>query len=122
MTKEQLKEKAERRERILDLLASGFTCVQAAHAAGVSVQVVYWARERARRANDARGAIRKGGHRAGSILGVPPTLQQRFLAEAAKRKIGPAELRRRILTIVTRDGLFEALDLDDLRIEPEAAE
>jgi molybdenum-dependent DNA-binding transcriptional regulator ModE len=105
------------RERLLDLTAQGLTRRDAAERCGLNYRTARAIIEKARAANDPRAEKRQGGKQRGHVLGVPHDLVADFKAAASKRQMRTNELRRRVLAIVTRDNLFDALDLDSLTEE-----
>jgi hypothetical protein len=105
------------RERMLELTAQGLTRHDAALRCGVKYRTARAIIDKARSENDPRAIKREGRMPSGQIVGVPRDLAAAFKAAAAARKIGADELRRRVLAVVTRDNLFDALDLESLTDE-----
>jgi hypothetical protein len=105
------------RERLLDLTAQGLTRHDAAARCGLNYRTARAIIEKARAAGDPRASKREGRMPSGRIVGVPRDLVADFKAAASKRRMRTNELRRRVLAIVTRDNLFDALDLDSLTEE-----
>lgn len=102
---------AEKRERALELSAQGVQRDMIAYRVGLTFSQVRYALEKARDAGDARATPIAPGGPAGGLFGVPRDLADRFRDAAQARGMTTRELRRRILDVVTRDDLFDALDL-----------
>lgn len=102
---------AARRERALELSAQGVQRDMIAYRLGLSYNQVRYALEKARAEGDPRATPIAPRAAAGGVFGVPRDLAGKFHDAAKARGMSTRELRRRILDVVTRDDLFDALDL-----------
>jgi DNA-binding transcriptional regulator LsrR (DeoR family) len=110
-------QRAEMREKILSTYAKGCTRRDVAEQCDVSIDAVKYAVAKARAAGDARITPRPGRPKRGTVYGVPRDLVVNFKAAAASRGLTHDQLRRRVLYVVTRDNLFDALEIGDAALD-----
>lgn len=99
------------RERVLELSAQGVQRDMIAYRLGLTFGQVRWVLQKARAAGDTRATPIASGAAAGGVFSVPRDLADKFRDAAQARGMTTRELRRRVLDVVTRDDLFDALDL-----------
>ncbi|MGJ0505629.1 MAG: hypothetical protein ACR652_00555 [Methylocystis sp.] len=103
----------ERQRRALEFSAQGVQRSVIAFRCGITPRQVRDLLEKARAAGDERANPRAVRAVAGGVYGVPRDLVGAFRGAAKARGMTPDELRLRILDVVTRDNLFDALELGE---------
>ncbi|WP_424360230.1 hypothetical protein [Methylocystis parvus] len=101
----------ERHKQILDFNARGVQRTVIEKRCGLTRSQVRYVLDKARADGDARAARKPIAANRAGCLGVPRDLAQAFRDAAAARGLKPEELRARILDVVTRDNLFDALEI-----------